>query len=174
MIPINLISISVDTVNHETYPVIRKGGDLQTLKRNIASLIDYTKEREARTGEKIELIINFTIQQTNAYELESMFDYTDTIGQSPMIVFLYDPSDLSIERWSDEKKVEFLKYYFERMNPQRLVTSNRLFMAVIRSIESEKIKARMLAVYNVMTNGQISIITRTSEDPVEFLKSKTF
>jgi MoaA/NifB/PqqE/SkfB family radical SAM enzyme len=173
MIRINLISISMDTVNHETYTNIRKGGDLQTLKRNIASLIEYTEEREKRTGQRIELILNFTIQKDNAYEMISMFDYSETVKLSPMMVFLYDPSKMSLEEWSDKEKVYFLKYYFERMNPRRLAISNRVFMAVIRSIKDETVKKRMFSVYNVMSEGLIGTIVKTSEDPVEYLKLMT-
>jgi radical SAM protein with 4Fe4S-binding SPASM domain len=170
LIKIDLISVSVDTVEHDTYAKIRKGGDLQILKRNIVSLIDYVNDREKRTGEKINLMLNFTLQSDNAYELQSMFDYSKSVGLNAMILFLYDPSEMSLENWSEENKVELLKHYFEKMDQRLLIISNRLFMAVIRSLKDEMIRKKMFSIYNIITDGNVSRISQSSENPLEYLK----
>lgn len=173
MILIDVISVSMDSVNHETYAKIRKGGDLQVLKRNIVSLVEYVEEREKRTGERINIVLNFTLQNDNAYELQSMFDYAHTVGLNPMIVMLYDPSEMSLESWEEEKKVELLKYYFQTMDKRSLLISNRMLMAVIRSMKNESVKKKMLSMYNLITDGNINLFTKTSENPIDYLRQMT-
>lgn len=170
MIKINLISISLDSVDHTTYSKIRKGGDLQTVKRNIAALIDYVNDREKRTGEKVKLVLNFTIQQQNSYQLNEMFDYCDTVGIAPMIQMVYKPEALSVERWNEKQKVDYLKHYLTNMDKNRLLICNRIFMAVIRNIEDEKTQKRYYQLYNLITEGQLEAFVKLSENPLEFLK----
>lgn len=173
MILIDVISVSMDSVKHETYAKIRKGGDLQVLKRNIVSLIEYVNERESRTGQRIHIVLNFTLQNDNAYELQSMFEYAEQVGLHPMIVFLYDPAQMSLESWEEEKKVDLLKYYFKTMDKKWLLISHRMLLAVIRSIQSEVVKKKMLSMYNLITDGHINLFNKTSENPTEYLRQMT-
>lgn len=173
MIAIDLISVSMDSVDHDTYSKIRKGGDLQILKRNIVSLIQYVKERHEKTGEKIPLVVNFTMQNDNAYELPDICDYADAVGLSPTILFLYDPVEMSITNWNDQEKEELLKFYFEKLSSHRLIISNRLIMAIIGSLKSEVKRNTLYSMYNVFSEGQIQTIVKLSQDPVEYLRSMT-
>lgn len=173
MIKIDVISVSMDSVNHETYSKIRKGGDLQTLKRNIVSLIEYVKEREERTGERINIVLNFTLQSENAYELKSMFEYAQMVGLNPMIVFLYDPSHMSLENWEESQKVDLLKYYFQSLEAKWLLISHRMLLAVIRSLQSDVTRKKLLSMYNLITDGNINTFIKVSENPVDYLRQMT-
>lgn len=170
LIKIDLISISVDTLDYCTYKKIRKGGDLQLLKRTILSLKEYVDKRELKTGEKINLMLNFTIQTENAYELNSMFDYAKLIGLAPLILFLYDPLDMSIESWSDEEKIKLLKFYFTEIETKDLIYSHRLIVPVINSVKSEKTKKHYFKIYNHLTGGMVNSLFKKSEDPQSYLE----
>jgi len=171
LIEIDLISVSVDSVNPDTYRKIRKGGEFQDLKRNLVKLKDYVEERKKNGRGETKLMLNFTMQNDNAHELKSIFDFCNWINLNPMILFLYDPSEFSVEQWSDKEKKDLLQNYFTTLDKKYLVLSNRFFNAVIRSMKNEDLRKKMNLLYAAMTEGESLIIQKTAEEPLDYLQS---
>lgn len=164
MIEIDLISVSVDSVNHQTYQRIRRGGQLQDLKRNLVKLIEYRDNRKNKNGNTFNLMLNFTIQKENAYEISEMLDYCKKINISPMFLFLYDPSEMSLESWSEDEKIQFLNFYFNSLSKNDLIICNRIFNAVIRSLQNQVSRNKLEKFYNLVTDGVMQKLSSTSKN----------
>lgn len=164
-IKINHFSVSIDSIDHTTYNKIRRGGDLQQLLRNLDKLKNYCDSRNKK-DESIKFIFNFTIQKLNARQLVDMFKFCSDFGADPLMLFLYDPSSLSLESLSEADKTNLLHFYFNNLSKRELILSNRVISPLIRGL-SELKKNKILNIYNVLTDGEIKKIKELGEKPFE-------
>ncbi len=94
-IRIRWIQVSLDSVNAETYPEIRKGGALATVLETIDALIEYRDRRKA-AGRAFDLAASMCVQRRNWREVPQFLQYCFEKGLHPWFHALEEPAELSL------------------------------------------------------------------------------
>ena len=84
------ISVSIDSIDTQTYPVVRKNGDLERVMRHVEWFSEYVKEKQ--TG----MSISFCPMQQNWKELPDMVKYANQLGASIFFNSVFIPAECSL------------------------------------------------------------------------------
>ena len=103
---IKTIEISIDAANEETYKIVRRGGDWQTLLKNL----DFISTIKLNNK-----IVSFVIQDTNYIEMEDFYILMNKIFKNNIHVFFnkitnwgtYTPAEFAIKQIWNESHPEF-------------------------------------------------------------------
>ena len=129
----NIIT-SFDSLNNETYAKIRKGGDLRFVLKNLDEILKYQAERVNAGKSKLNIRVNFLIQQDNWKEVKEMIHFCFEKHLTPFITFLYEPEKFSILNVDVEIRKKMLDFYFENLNNEELLLIQRVLKPIIRSL----------------------------------------
>lgn len=131
--------ISIDSLNPETYSIIRQPGDLKIVLRAIDDFIAYNKTRDSNVG-SINIRFNFLIVKENWRELKQMLDFCRIKDIHPFIAFCYRPSENSLLTFDERTRIEILYHYLDNLSWHELIFSMRVIKPLIDSISKiEKI-----------------------------------
>ncbi|WP_417335289.1 radical SAM protein [Halobacteriovorax marinus] len=150
-ISIRTISVSLDSVDPNTYSIIRSPGSLEKTLNTINDLHNYNKTRIT----PFQLLINFSIQKENRYELLEMFNFCEKYDTNIFIQYVYFPSDLSPSTLEEEERIKLITYYFNNLTSKQLIHSRRLILALIDTFD-ESLQKKFIYTYKLQTNGMIS------------------
>lgn len=158
MININCISMSMDSVVEETYEKIRYPGKLDKPMKNLFDLIEYSKTHKS----KFDVFPNFSIQRENVYEMKKMIDFCDKNNFLCFIHYVYLPSELSPSKLPKEEIKKILRFYFNSLSIEELVTCHRPIRALIDTFPDDE-KKQYYAALNSITGGQFSKLTQNDQ-----------
>ncbi|WP_164848537.1 SPASM domain-containing protein [Halobacteriovorax sp. HLS] len=153
LLKIRQFSISLDSANTETYSKIRSPGDLNTTIKTILALKDYRDQR-IKENRGFRLILNFSLQQSNIYEIKDILDFCNKLELYPFIQFVYVPSELSTLSLEEGERVNILQWYIKNLTPEQLMISHRVLRPLLKSIENTKLKAKLLKTLELLTEGK--------------------
>ena len=149
-IKIKHISISLDTVNPETYLKLRTGILNKTLL-NIKKLQEY-QSRRTLEGRTFDIFINFTIQKDNWIEMKEIMNFCDENNLQYLPFYLISPVELSILDFPTDYKLKIINRYFSELDNRQLRFAHRVIRALINSLESNIKKESLLKFYSKLTN----------------------
>lgn len=110
--PLRQIIISLDSLREDRYNIIRKGGDLKHIVKNMFEL---KKQRDIR-GQKLPYIVpNMKLMNINFDELTSFIDFAAEFDGYLELVYLYDALKLTGQRADGDSK-DILAY--EKQQPR--------------------------------------------------------
>ena len=72
----NIVSISIDGINKESYEKIRVGGKFEIVIKNLKNFIEIRNKTKSRT----KIHVNFVLQKSNISELIEFIKYIDSLG----------------------------------------------------------------------------------------------
>lgn len=148
-----IISVSLDSVDKNSYAKIRAPGELDKVLATVSELQNYAAERENK-GEPFQLLINFAIQRENVYQIVDMFNFCSDRGLDIFIQYVYFPSELSPSTLSDDERRKILHFYFTKLDSEQLVLARRVILALIDTFSQEE-KKKLFSIYQVQTNNKI-------------------
>lgn len=135
-INLRTIHISLDSINSNTYPKVRKNGNLNQVLKTIDDLIQYRNDREAE-GKCLKLIVSCLVQKLNWKEVPEFLRYVLDKKCYPFIQYLYSPAEYSLSTLNPEQQIEILNYYFDNMEPYELVYIKRIIYSLAAVLDPE-------------------------------------
>lgn len=79
---VHMIDISIDALTPETYAKVRVGGDLETTRSNVLSLIDWVRTAKSRT----KVVVSYIEQPLNAHETPGFEKFWNDHGADQVVV----------------------------------------------------------------------------------------
>lgn len=149
-VDVELISISIDSIDRENYKKVRTGR-LDIVLENIERLQKYNEKR-AKKSNPFLLQANFTIFNENWHEVPTLLRYFNERKIKTFVQLLYEPKWFSILEFDENKKDEILKFYFNQLSDREVIQAHRVIVPLIDSIQDEK-KEYYRNFYRVITNG---------------------
>lgn len=134
-IQIKNIIASIDSLKPDIYKKIRYPGDLSFVLENLDHMIAYERERKASGKSDLNIRINFLIQKDNWSEVKEMINYCFDRSITPFVTFLYEPDSYSLLTLEAKERARILSFYFETMNREELLMSQRVLKPLIRSLD---------------------------------------
>lgn len=106
------LQVSLDSVNHKTYSLVRKGGELGLVLKTID---DYLKFRERRKlqGKPFRFIVSMCVQSLNWKEIPQFLNTVKFWDAIPILQFAYHPDTTSLLDLSKEEKRDILDFLTE-------------------------------------------------------------
>ncbi len=150
-INIDCISISLDSVNKESYAKLRSPGSLDAVLRNIKGLKEYRDQRHT----SFKIMPNFLIQRENAFQISEIIDYCDEMGFPCFIQYLYFPSEVSISTLEEAKRKEILKFHLENLDARKLMIAHSAIRAIIDTF-NEKEQKKYFNLFNIVTGNKFN------------------
>lgn len=150
-IQIRTISVSLDSIEPETYASIRNPGNLEKTLATIDDLYNYNKTREV----PFQLLINFSIQKENRYEIPRMFKFCSQYQTNIFMQYVYFPSNLSPSTLDEDERRKLLKFYFSNLTEYELVHSRRVILALIDTFP-KPLQDKYFKIFTVQTGGKIN------------------
>lgn len=129
----NLI-ISIDSLDEEIYPIIRKKGNLKQVLKTVESLLDYEKNRVTRGLSDLSMNLNFLVQHENWHEVKTIIDYCLERNIHPFVTMCYEPLAHSPLSLALEKRKEILDYYIENLTWDYLTLVRRITVPLLDSL----------------------------------------
>jgi MoaA/NifB/PqqE/SkfB family radical SAM enzyme len=127
-VEIESIGISLDSLNHETYAKVRKGG---TLEKSLIMIDDLIKYNESRGKERKFLILaNMLITQDTYQEIPDFFKYTTQKRIKLNAEILMVPYTLSIWAFNENKRLDIFHSYVD----QNEILLNTKFFGIISKV----------------------------------------
>lgn len=129
------IIVSIDSLNPDVYSKIRKLGDLKFVLKNIDELIKYQEMRIEASKSGLQIRLNFLTQKDNWFELKEIIQFCLNKKIIPFITLLHDPLDFSILNLDHEERIKILNFYFQTLNREELLLTQRVLKPLIRSLD---------------------------------------
>lgn len=98
------ISISIDSIDPEVYPTIRKNGDIVRVKQHVAWFSEYVKEKGTSMS------ISFCPMQQNWREIPAMVEFANRHGASIFFNSVFQPATCSLMGLPIERLNEITEY----------------------------------------------------------------
>lgn len=98
------ISISIDSIDDEVYPIIRKNGDLARVKQNVEWFSNYVKEKQTSMS------ISFCPMQQNWMEIPAMVEFANKHNASIFFNSVFQPATCSLMGLPTGKLQEITDY----------------------------------------------------------------
>lgn len=153
---IHNLSFSIDSINEETYSVVRKNGELLTVLKNLDDLIDY--ERFRRKSDKgFMIILNATFQQRNWREVGPIIRFAKEKNIYPFIQFVFEPKELSMLTLSLEEQEKRLGFYLNDLSPEELLIAHRVIRPLANNLP-EKSREKVLKLCSAVTEGKFGLL----------------
>lgn len=134
-IEIKNIIASIDSLKPDVYKKIRHPGDLDFVLKNLDAMIEYQTERQSVGKSELNIRINFLVQKDNWAEVKSMINFCFEKKVTPFITFLYEPSPFCLLDLTSQERVKILEFYFETLNREELLLTQRILKPLIRSLD---------------------------------------
>ncbi|WP_372654781.1 SPASM domain-containing protein [Halobacteriovorax sp.] len=148
-----IISVSLDSLDTNSYSKIRAPGELGKVLSTISDLKEYAIERK-NINRPFQLLTNFAIQRENVYEIVNMFRFCEENALDIFIQYVYFPSHFSPSTLDKKERVKILHYYFTNLNSDQLIQARRVLLALIDTFSKEE-KTKFIKIYQVQTNNKI-------------------
>lgn len=128
------IIVSIDSLNPDVYSKIRKLGDLKFVLKNIDELIKYQDIRIETRKSGLQIRLNFLTQKDNWFELKEIIQFCLNKKIIPFITLLHNPLDFSILNLDHDERIKILNFYFQTLNREELLLTQRVLKPLIRSL----------------------------------------
>lgn len=119
-IEVKNLMISIDSLDKETYAIIRKKGNLDLVLRNVERLKEYEADRLSRGKSGFSMNLNALIQKDNWRECRHFIDWGLENNIHPFVKFCYEPEEHSLLTLSSKEKFfildEFLGYSWDYLS----------------------------------------------------------
>ncbi len=141
-IKIEVVNVSLDSFEENTYARIRRKGKIQDAEKTIREMIHFfNSEYKFRNELKNIVEISITIQKENAWEVPSFVKKAESLGCRPLVQVLHAPTGLSIFRWTNDEKVKLLDHYLKNLSRRGLHESFELISHILESFEGKEKKS---------------------------------
>lgn len=128
------IIVSLDSLNPDSYKIIRKKGDLAKALQTLRDLKKYNQSRIERNLPPFKIIVNFLFQKENWKELGDVYNFSKSENVEIFRTMLYEPVEYSLMNYSESKRIEILEWYFENLSREQLVNSARIIRPLVDSL----------------------------------------
>lgn len=134
-IPLRTITVSIDSFDEDTYKHIRRGGDLQLLKKSLFELIDYRKSRSGTTLGGFKITGSMCVLNNNWREVPSFIDTCLEVGIHPCLIYVVYPPQLSINNLSQVEKENILSYLLDFCDEKRTSYIRRILWGIQHGLD---------------------------------------
>lgn len=134
LIQIKNINFSIDTLNPETYPLIRKKGSLRKLLDSFQSMQEYQKARLSDRGNTFTLTLICIAQRLNFHDLQGVLSFRREKGILIHLQCLIEPFQLSLLTRDTAEIMSDLDYLFENLTVEDLITCNRVVSSLVGAL----------------------------------------
>jgi radical SAM protein with 4Fe4S-binding SPASM domain len=155
-IHIHTISFSIDSIDPENYQVVRKGGSLDVVLKNLDDIINYEQHRR-RLDRGFLIILNATFQQQNWHEVGPLIRYAKEKGIFPFVQFVFEPEPLSMLTLSEDEKKKRLNFYLSDLSDEEIMIAHRVLRPLINGLDVQE-KKKAMALCDGLTQGKFSKI----------------
>lgn len=128
------LTVSIDSLDHETYPKIRKNGDLSLLLETVDKLLEYDRSRIARGLGSLNIHVCFLVQKDNWQELARFHEYGKDKGVEHFLIFLFEPFDYSLLALPEAEREAILSFCTETLSREHLNLSRKVFLPLLDSL----------------------------------------
>lgn len=128
---------SLDTLNEDQFPVIRRGGDLNRVIENIHNISSFYKNNP--NIQKPELSLNTLVMKDNLKELPRIFDFAEEQGFKVSLIILQRPPEYSILNLSLSERISALEFLYEALG--RRGAGQRAINSLLHSLPIAERKA---------------------------------
>lgn len=142
------LTVSVDSLNSETYAKIRKKGRLKMVLDNLDRLLEYDQSRIQRGLGSLSLRLTFVIQRDNWKEIGDFYDYGKKMGLPVFRAFVREPKHCSLLTLSDKEKNEILNYYADHLTKEQWLHSRRVILPIMDSLPAVDRAQHLLQFHN--------------------------
>ncbi len=149
------LTVSIDSLDFETYPKLRKNGDLAQLLETVDRLIEYDKTRIARGLGSLNIHVCFLVQKDNWQEMARFHEYGAAKGVDHFLIFLFEPLDYSLLSLSEAEREEILRFYTRTLSREHLNLSRKVFLPLLDSL-SPLAKAEHLLEFQRRLSDKVS------------------
>lgn len=134
------LNISLDSLNDQTYPLIRKHGNLKQALKTTKDLLRYINERKVK-NKLSRLGINMTVQRLNWREVPRFFKFAQEMGIS-----CWDAGVQEVEQWPElslctlpeSDKRNILDFYLSEMEPIHFSRAREVITPIIESLSPKQ------------------------------------
>jgi len=132
-IPVKNLIVSLDSLNPQTYALIR-GGSLEVVLKNLELLVQYDRRRIQKSLSSLGLKINFLVQKDNWAELAGFHEFGKAQKLEVFRTFLYEPLEFSLLSLSQSEREGILETYLASLSGELLGHSMRILVPLIDSL----------------------------------------
>lgn len=133
-IKIKHIIVSLDSLNPETYKIIRKKGDLKKALQTLKDLQNYSASRTNRGLEPFLIRVNFLFQKDNWQELGDVYNFSKSEDVTIFRTLVYEPEQYSLLNFDEENRMQILDWYFKNLSLDQLLHSARVIRPLLDSL----------------------------------------
>jgi cyclic pyranopterin phosphate synthase len=133
-IDVKHLTISMDSLNPETYAKIRRKGRLQMVLDNLKRLQEYDHSRLERGLPSLSLRISFAVQKDNWKELGDFHEFGKKMNLPIFRAFVYEPKSCSLLTLSPSEKEELLDFCRNTLTKEQWLHSRRAIVPVMDSL----------------------------------------
>ncbi|GAB4279374.1 MAG: hypothetical protein Kow0068_03330 [Marinilabiliales bacterium] len=171
-------TVSIDSINENTYPQIRKNSDLQNVLNNIKYFHDYSIKKHTS------LIIKFVVIQQNMYEIPEFVEYWNNKNIRILPKMVWFPPYASLRNIDSEKLKELIVLYKNKKlsaSTRIQKQNNQYYKGIISQLEKWVIEKQSIIDNNKSTeeikkelikNIQDFLLTKTDNSEVQSLMEK--
>lgn len=128
------IIVSLDSLNPQSYRVIRKKGDLAKALQTLKDLKQYNQSRAERNLSPFKIVVNFLFQKENWKELGNVYNFSKSENVEIFRTMLYEPVEYSLMTYDERTRIEILEWYFENLSREQLINSARIIRPLVDSL----------------------------------------
>lgn len=141
-------AVSVDSLKPDIFEKIRKGGRLELVLKTLDDWNEYSKSRPQDMPMKV--VVNFVVQQENAFELPSFIDFCLKKDLVPYPILLRDPEPFSIFEWPLEKQQQIFSFYLDSYSQHKHPTLALIIHKIFKMLPAEVQLQRIEDLNNVL------------------------
>ncbi|MES2965179.1 MAG: radical SAM protein [Bdellovibrionota bacterium] len=128
------LTVSIDSLDFETYPKLRKNGNLALLLETVDRLIEYDQTRIERGLGSLNIHVCFLVQKDNWSELARFHEYAKEKGVRHFLIFLFEPIEHSLLSLSQNEREEILRFCTRTLSREHLNLSRKVFLPLLDSL----------------------------------------
>ena len=128
--------VSIDSLDPQTYSLIRKKGDLSVVIKNLEDLIEYEKSRIERGLGPLNIRLHAIIQKDNWREIPDFANFVREKNIQLTLPLLYEPIDYSLLNLDQPQREEIIDTLLQEVEKNDLWAARRTLSALIETLPS--------------------------------------
>lgn len=116
-IQIDIIKVSIDSLDESVYSKIRLRGDLKKALAALKGFVEY-RETRSKSNRPFRVGVNMAVQKQNWREPPELIAMCEKDGVIPIFLYVFNPHAESISSLPLDERIEILNYYFRFLKTQ--------------------------------------------------------
>lgn len=135
LVHIKTFSLSIDSLDPNTYSQIRRNGSLAKAMKTFDLLQEYEQTRIARGMSPLGITIHSVIQRSNWHEIPHILALRRERKVKVHLKFLFEPPELSLLGLSASEKLRILRSLLDALPGQELMMASPIFRVLLQGVK---------------------------------------